>query len=318
MPEVSVILPVYNVAGYIGRCAQSLLEQTFTDFELIVVDDASNDDSIGVLERSLGGRLPYTLITHAVNRGLSAARNTGIDASRGRYLYFPDSDDFLEPGLLSYAWEQAEAGADVVVFGLRSVPGNDDIPGLEGVRSGKEALRAVLEGRCKTYICTQLFRKTLFDHIRFPEGYIYEDRFTTPYLFEAASQVAFVRRVFYNYRQRPGSITKTFHPEMAKNVARIGAMETDLLGAFPEWKTSIGWFTYRNIYSMVLVALIRGDTYDAIRPVWKECRRHVRWSGLWAWFSEERRPAVALGIFNISPRLFWTCCKNYYRSRHQL
>jgi glycosyltransferase involved in cell wall biosynthesis len=329
MPEVSIILPVYNVAAYIGACVASIAEQTFGDFELIVVDDASTDGSIAELRKTLEGlRVDWRLIRHPVNRGLAAARNTGIDHAQGKYLYFPDSDDTLEPGLLAFALDKLQSRtADIVVFGLRSVyedpgrPSEEDVPDLEAGLNGEEALAVLLKGACRTYICTQVFRRSIFEGgVRFPEGYVYEDRFSAPYLFLAAARVCFVRQVFYNYRQRAGSITKTFQPGMVKNAARIEALARDLSARLPgrEWRRIIRRFTYQNLYSMVLVAMIRGERRESVLPIWKECRTYIHVAGLVACFPSMPKPVIAMVIFKISPRLFWQLFRQYYLTRHKL
>ena len=329
MPEVSIILPVYNVAAYLPRCVSSILEQTFTDFELIVVDDASTDASAVVVQRLLEATpgLTWTLVTHPVNRGLAAARNSGIAEAKGKYLYFPDSDDYLEPALLSTTHRRMEeTGADIVLFGLRTVedvsgaPLEEDLPAGHEDMTGTQALFSLLEGTCRTYVCTQLFRRELFGSIRFPEGFVYEDRFTLPYLFMTAARISFIPAVYYNYRQRAGSITKSFRPEMIHNAGRIAAMATELSGAFPgaDWQRAILRFKYRNLYSIVLVALLRGGTYRRVKPIWRECRRHIRLTELQTPGVLEGNPGRAFRFFKTSPRLFWIFFRRYYVSRHRV
>ncbi|MBQ1915831.1 MAG: glycosyltransferase family 2 protein, partial [Selenomonadaceae bacterium] len=101
MAEISVIVPVYNVEKYLEACIQSIWAQDFKDFELILVEDASTDGSLALcrrLQKASGGKIQ--LLTHPKNRGLSAARNTGIDAATGKYITFVDSDDMLCPNAL--------------------------------------------------------------------------------------------------------------------------------------------------------------------------------------------------------------------------
>ena len=100
--KLSVIVPVYGVEKYIARCAKSVLEQTYADTELIFVDDASPDSSIPVLREELR-RYPHqqaVILRHATNRGLAAARKTGMEAATGEYIVSLDGDDYLEPGAL--------------------------------------------------------------------------------------------------------------------------------------------------------------------------------------------------------------------------
>ena len=98
--KVSIIIPVYNVSLYIERCIKSVMSQTYQDIECILVNDATPDDSIAIAERLIAdynGTIQFRILNHEHNKGQSTARNTGIDASTGDYLYFLDSDDEITP-----------------------------------------------------------------------------------------------------------------------------------------------------------------------------------------------------------------------------
>lgn len=118
MPKVSIIVPVYNVEKYLKRCVDSILAQTFTDFELILVDDGSTDESGDICDKlkQLDNRI---LVVHKVNKGVSAARNTGIDMATGEFIMFVDSDDYIDAVMLEKMLEYI--GADCIVSGLRFV-----------------------------------------------------------------------------------------------------------------------------------------------------------------------------------------------------
>ena len=109
---VSIIIPVFRISGYIQRCIESVINQTYKDIECIIVDDGTQDDSIEKCEKLIKeykGPIIFKIIHHEVNRGLSAARNTGTDAATGKYLYYLDSDDYISSNciekLVSYAIE---------------------------------------------------------------------------------------------------------------------------------------------------------------------------------------------------------------------
>ena len=115
MPEVSVIIPVYRTEEYLEQCIDSVLAQTFTDFEIILVDDGSPDNCPAICERyaSEDSRIR---VVHQENGGLSAARNTGLANAEGRYIYFLDSDDYILPALLETAVRKISCGYDAVYF----------------------------------------------------------------------------------------------------------------------------------------------------------------------------------------------------------
>lgn len=98
MPKVTIIVPVYNVEQYVSRCLKSLTSQTFTDLEVLLIDDASSDSSVSIITESIGaytGDITFRLLRQSVNQGMSAARNRGMQEAKGEYLYFLDSDDYI-------------------------------------------------------------------------------------------------------------------------------------------------------------------------------------------------------------------------------
>ena len=148
MPKISVIVPVYNVEKYLRRCVDSILSQTFTDFELILVDDGSPDGCPGICEdyREKDTRVR---VIHKENGGLSSARNAGLDAARGEWIYFCDSDDYIEDNLLERCVEvQNETGADFVRFNYTASK-NGNIVDKPYMDSQKEALFDISDEREK-------------------------------------------------------------------------------------------------------------------------------------------------------------------------
>ncbi|WP_416145200.1 glycosyltransferase family 2 protein [Planococcus koreensis] len=121
-PKISIIIPVYNVESYITRCLQSVIKQRhFEEFEVIVVNDGSTDKSIDLIQDAVGSFHNIEII-HQANKGLSEARNTGIKAAAGEYISFVDSDDWIEPEMLSVMYERAiQNQSDIVVCEMRKV-----------------------------------------------------------------------------------------------------------------------------------------------------------------------------------------------------
>lgn len=216
--SISVIIPVYNVELYISKCIQSLLDQTFRDFELIIVDDVSPDDSIAVAEELLKNQqeISWKIIRRELNGGLSAARNSGIDIAQGKYLSFIDSDDWVNPDMLKTLFDTIEnESADIVAcnrieeFSNRSAP----VPGAESFQtlSRQEALDQIFSyGSISVAVWDKLFLTKLFleNNIRFPHGVFYEDVPTLLRVISASNKVVAIPDYFYHYRQRTGSIMK--------------------------------------------------------------------------------------------------------------
>lgn len=145
-PKLSIVVPVYKVERFLPRCMDSLLRQTFQDFEIILVDDESPDDSAQMCDRyaALDERIK---VIHKKNAGLGMARNSGMEIAQGEYIAFPDSDDYLEPETYEVAYRAAkevEADALYYEFNTSDYPGFHSIAYPSGVYAGKEALEKVM------------------------------------------------------------------------------------------------------------------------------------------------------------------------------
>lgn len=216
----TVIIPVYNVEGYLEECAESVLSQDFSDFDVVLVDDGSTDSS-GKIADSIAEKDERVRVIHRENGGLSAARNTGLDAARGEYILFVDSDDMTEQGSIEKIAQKIDlANRPDVVFleaekfypdGRREPMGDgykaEEIDG----RSAEDVLR-FLASRPKFpgSACTKAVRRSLIEenNLKFREGEFAEDTDWTCRLLSAARSFAYCEAPYYRYRQmREGSIT---------------------------------------------------------------------------------------------------------------
>lgn len=161
---VSVIVPVYNVEPYLNQCIDSILSQTYKDLEILLIDDGSTDRSGEICDSYTDPRIT---VFHTENRGLSAARNLGIDKAKGEYIYFIDSDDWIDSELIE-KMVSSIASADILC-----------LCHFDSTYTGGEALVALLEERISTFAWDKLYQKNSFSTIRFPEGRIIEDIATT-------------------------------------------------------------------------------------------------------------------------------------------
>ena len=231
--KLSVIVPVYNVAGELPGCVESLLRQEGCDFEILLIDDGSTDGQSGSLcDRFAAGNPERIRAIHRPNGGPGAARNTGIDAAEGEYILFVDGDDHVSDKLVRTLLPYMEQGVDVVGFdfyvedhGKLSVPGEELLPYGRTV-SLAEYPEMLLSSPC---VWNKLWRRALFTDqgIRFPEGIWYEDLAATVKLFTAAASVTAVKEKLYYYVVREGSITR--NTEITRNREIMSAMD-DLMG----------------------------------------------------------------------------------------
>ena len=266
MPKVTVVVPVYNVEKYLHKCAESILNQSFQDFELILVDDGSTDKSGDICDR-FAEKDSRVRVIHQENGGLGAARNTGTREARGEWLLYVDSDDSIESVTIHSALRTAEANnADIVVFGFQSVDEDghaverfvDDIP--KGSAFSLRTKPEMLLGAPVAW--NKLYRLSLFDDIEYPGRAWYEDIRTTPKLQAEAKRIVYMEDLLYNYLMREGSITKNINVE--RNVEILEAFE-DIIG----WFKSKGWFenykkefeylTVLHVYITASVRVIRVD-----------------------------------------------------------
>ena len=211
MPIISVIVPVYNVEAWLGACVDSILCQTFRDLELILVDDGSPDGCGAICDEY--ARLDSRVrVIHKTNGGLSSARNAGLDISRGEYVAFIDSDDYVNPCYLeSMLRSIQEHEADLALCSVEKFW--DDPSRVEYYHQpdkclGHEQAVALMVDSLWYHMiaCNKLYRRSLFDDLRFPEGYIHEDEALFHHIIARCARIVSVSGALYRYRQISGSI----------------------------------------------------------------------------------------------------------------
>ena len=227
---ISVIVPVYRVEKYLPACIDSILNQTFTDFELILVDDGSPDRCPEICDET-AKRDARVRVIHQANQGLSAARNAGIEAARGAWLSFVDSDDFVAPDFLETLHDAAvRAGADCALCGVQLTDEAGQKIGqplsvADGVRTGRSILETLCRASEITYLVAwnKLYRRDVFQTLRYPVGMQNEDTYLAAELFDTVQTVICVSKPMYFYRQRADSIMHT--AVTTRNLDRMWAFE---------------------------------------------------------------------------------------------
>lgn len=211
MCEISIIVPVYKVEKYLEKCVDSILAQTFTDFELILVDDGSPDRS-GAMCDEYAQKDSRVRVIHKENGGLSSARNAGIDVAKGRYLGFVDSDDYIAADMYELLYQEiTQSQADLAICGIYDV--YEGKPPkikkkIHEVVSPEEALLLILQGNIiSVHAYNKLYKKNLFDEIRYPIGKYHEDSFIIVDVLDKCNKVAINSSQKYYYFHREGSIT---------------------------------------------------------------------------------------------------------------
>ena len=212
-PEISIIVPVYKVEKYLNECIDSILAQTFTDFELILVDDGSPDNCPALCDAAAAKDSRIRVI-HKPNGGVSTARNAGLDAVRGNWISFIDPDDSIDKTYLEKMHRAAvQSGAEVASCNVLYLEADgsrsnyQDTPLRNEVISREEAIHRI---RLTPLVqaATRLHRRDVLADLRFPVGKNYEDAFTTPEVLEHTNSVACVEDVLYHYRFNPEGIMR--------------------------------------------------------------------------------------------------------------
>ena len=230
---ISVIVPVYNVRPYLKRCLNSILEQTYTNFELILVNDGSKDGSAFILEE-YAKKDNRIRIIHQENMGVSAARNRAIDEAKGDYVTFIDSDDFVEDFYLDHLYQAAvSTGSDITATNFSSF--NEERQSFLFYHNKESYFQKIysvqewmdLEGDTKnnmhlafTFSSLKLFKRDLFGDIRYPVGRLREDDATIYKLYLKANQIHFTNEGAYYYSQRADGLSRTvMHDDIATMVS---------------------------------------------------------------------------------------------------
>lgn len=212
-PVISVIVPVYKVEAELQRCIDSILAQTFRDLELILVEDGSPDNCPALCDAA-ARKDERVVVIHRENGGLSAARNTGLEAARGAYIGFVDGDDFIAPEMYGTLLERMQAdGAQAAVCDYRNVTEDgrpldgQDAPAFarDEVLSGAQAIDRIRKGHF-TVAWNRLCRRELFRTVRFPVGRLHEDEYTAHQIYWQCTRVSVVAQQLYFYVQRENSI----------------------------------------------------------------------------------------------------------------
>lgn len=280
MDKVSVIVPVYKVEKYLHKCMDSILAQTYTELEILLVDDGSPDNCPAICDEyaQKDGRIR---VIHKKNGGLSDARNAALDVMTGRYVTFVDSDDYIPPDAVETLYNALiENDADLAVGNLASVSEAGEInemytPARELTVLEGDGILSTLNQPCAP---VKLYKKEIFDELRYPVGRLYEDLFVYHKVLSRVNRCVLTGKVAYYYLIRSGSI---MHSE-------YDIRFTDVIFALKDrynWLDSIGQDKLADeaalfIYSRAAVAFAHLDKAD---PVHAEKLREVKkiYDGLW-------------------------------------
>lgn len=269
-PLISVIVPVYRVEEYLERCVKSILSQTYKNLEVILVDDGSPDQCPAICD-ACAEKDARVKVIHQENKGLSGARNAGIDAASGEYLAFVDSDDYVSPHFIEGLYQLLQdTGCAIGQCRFSYVKGDGLVEEGDSafcIYRGESLMEQLYgpeeKATCFVVAWNKLYRAELFKEtgIRYPEGRIHEDEATTYRLFHEAKKLAFLDRALYGYyTENGGSITSVFS---AKRLQWLTAHEERIA------------FFKKNGYEKLLPAAYR-KLCDACITFYFRCTEQVK------------------------------------------
>lgn len=271
-PAISVIIPVYNVEKYLRKTLSSVAKQTMKNFEVIMIDDGSTDSSLEIANEFCEKYDNFRLI-NLENGGVSKARNAGIDASKGEYIAFIDSDDFVSQDFLELLYKSAKSSdADVVCcnYLFYFSPSGKIFPEIfnvrSGIYSGKKLLNTLIKDfRMHYYVWNKLWKRTLFteNNIRFPEMF-FEDIVLSSQLFYYADKVVVINKSLYYYVRHRGSMMTCIGADKFNDyIKSIGCMRNffEYNNDYTRYKLSLRLYGYRvmltNVKLLFNICLVR-------------------------------------------------------------
>ena len=215
---ISIIVPIYKVEKYLDRCINSILNQTFRDFELILVDDGS-PDRCGDICEEYAKKDKRIKVIHKENGGLSDARNAGLDIATGKFIGFIDSDDFIHKDMYMILYDAIiKSKSDISQCKFKYFSKEDELnkniinDGKYEIYNNIDAIEEIIDNKnLNTNVWNKLYKRELFNDIRFPKGKIHEDEFVTYKVFYRAKTVSYVNKELYYYFSNDTGIMKNLN-----------------------------------------------------------------------------------------------------------
>lgn len=242
---ISVIVPIYNTEPYLNKCIDSIIDQTYRNLEIILVDDGSTDRS-GEICDAYAKADKRVKVIHKRNGGLSSARNSGLGIAKGKYIGFVDSDDYVAADMYELLITCLDNDVDIVTCGSYHVyPPKIRMPKRKILcahtkmkYSTEQAVEELLKGELFSYgVCEKLFRKELFNGIRFPKGRISEDLPVTYALFKKSRNVVNIGQAkYYQFRRADSISRKDFYFRRIDNVLFHRDILKDIQKEYPQFR----------------------------------------------------------------------------------
>ena len=278
--KISIIVPVYNTEAYLNKCVDSLLCQTYENLQIILVNDGSKDSSPQICDEYAKKDERVTVV-HKANGGLSSARNAGLAVAQGEYIGFVDSDDHVAPETYERLYRaMREKGCDVANVMYERIDENgvtspSAVPHKEDkIIEAQDFVRELMMHTGDVSVCTKLFKKELFESVKFGEGKLNEDLLFMLEAFSHVKRVAFVGYVGYYYFIRSGSISSGYGKAVIDMVGNSLTAKGVVLKSYPGLKKQVARFVlYQH---MAYLLLVPKDQANKDNSVYRSALKYVR------------------------------------------
>lgn len=322
-PKISVIIPVYGVEKYIAKCIESIKNQTFTNFEAILINDGTKDNSVAVAEDAIAGDVRF-IILHKENGGQGSARNLGLDNARGDYIAFIDSDDWVEPRYLQAMYEKiAEEDADVCACDVLYVDINGKI-----VREFKNNPLGYYENNDYLMACwyisnfmwDKLFKSEVFDGVRFDTSMRTNEDVYLLFGLLYKKKIVSTLGYLYNYLQRPAATSKGAPPTLIKDRVKIKDKQLAFAKSIHRYEKDKDYIdiVYLNHFLFnTLVATARySSTYkDDVEEIKNQIETEFyNLKNIYTLSKTEPKAGLSLFLFKLSPTAFRAFARFWFRN----
>ncbi|MBQ2408862.1 MAG: glycosyltransferase [Bacilli bacterium] len=221
MKKISIIIPVYNVEKYLERCLDSVLNQSYKNLEIILINDGSTDNSLDICLKYAKKDNRIKLINQN-NSGISEVRNKGLEAAKGEYIAFVDSDDVIDKDMFKTLYNNLlKYDSDISSCNYKIFHNKINFDKEEyynKIFTKEESLKDIISnGVLTNFLWNKLFKKELFNNIKFPKNMIYEDMYVMPKIIEKTTKIVYTNQILYGYFQRENSYVNSFDEDKNKN-----------------------------------------------------------------------------------------------------
>lgn len=326
MIKVSIIVPIYNVEQYLEKCLESLVNQTLKDIEIILVNDASPDQSDEIMKRYADKYSNIKNIFLKENLCLGGARNKGVEQASGEYITFVDSDDYLELDYCEKMYHEADKTKSDIAYGLFTMVNEEDQVLSERVLYPFEFSGTITDGkRCGflnkgVFACGKLFKTVVWkeNKIEFPEHQKYEDAPTIPVFLMYATSCCYVEEARYYYLKRSNSIMNTKNEGHHKDAQKTALLLLERMkerGFYDKYKEAIDQCVVERYYSVYIrrcLSMYDDIPYESIRTTQKEILEwYPNYKENKYYYSFVGEDRMRMGISQISPELAYAWEKSY-------